>query len=101
MARTTGSSLSRRWGGRWSATSNAGPIAATPARVDGPVCEGTDTFGDHDLPPLRRGDLSRSPMPAPTARRWRSTYNGRPAIPQVLLEPDGRLVLGRARGRLI
>ena len=28
-----------------------------PGRVDGPVCESTDTFGHHDLPPLRRGDL--------------------------------------------
>jgi hypothetical protein len=30
-----------------------------------------------------------------------STYNGRPAIPQVLLERDGTLVLGRPRGRRI
>jgi hypothetical protein len=28
------------------------------------------------------------------------TYNGRPAAPQVLLEADGRLVLGRRRGRV-
>ena len=26
------------------------------------------------------------------------TYNGRPAAPQVLLEPDGTLTLGRRRG---
>jgi len=26
-------------------------------RVDGPICETTDTFGEHRLPPLQRGDL--------------------------------------------
>jgi hypothetical protein len=29
-----------------------------------------------------------------------STYNGRPRPPQVLLEGDGRLLLGRRRGSL-
>jgi hypothetical protein len=28
-----------------------------------------------------------------------STYNGRPVAPQVLLEEDGALTLGRRRGR--
>lgn len=28
------------------------------------------------------------------------SYNGRPRPPQVLLEPDGRLVLGRRRGHV-
>jgi diaminopimelate decarboxylase len=69
-------------------------------RVDGPVCEGTDTFGLHDLPPLRRGDLVVIADTGAYAASMAMTYNGRPAIPQVLLEPDGALVQGRARGRV-
>ena len=71
------------------------------ARVDGPVCEGTDTFGDHPLPPLRRGDLVAIGDAGAYAASMAMTYNGRPAIPQVLLEPDGSLTLGRPRGRTI
>jgi diaminopimelate decarboxylase len=71
----------------------------TPGRVDGPICEATDTFGDHVLPPLRRGDLVAIADTGAYAASMASAYNGRPAIPQVLLEPDGALVLGRSRGR--
>ncbi len=74
---------------------------ATPARVDGPVCEGTDTFGDHELPPLHRGDLIAIADAGAYGASMASAYNGRPAIPQVLLEPGGTLVLGRPRGRLM
>ncbi|OGO59182.1 MAG: hypothetical protein A2V85_14200 [Chloroflexi bacterium RBG_16_72_14] len=70
-----------------------------PARVDGPVCESTDTFDRHDLPPLRRGDLVAIADAGAYAASMSMTYNGRPRPPQVLLEPDGRLVLGRRRGR--
>jgi len=73
---------------------------ATPARVDGPVCESTDTLGTHDLPPLRRGDLVAIADAGAYAASMAMTYNGRPAAPQVLLEADGRLVLGRRRGRV-
>jgi diaminopimelate decarboxylase len=69
-----------------------------PARVDGPVCESTDTFGLHDLPPLRRGDLVAIADAGAYAASMAMTYNGRPRPPQVLLEPDGRLTLGRRRG---
>jgi len=77
-----------------------GPVLDVgPVRVDGPVCEGTDTFGLHDLPPLRRGDLVAIADTGAYAASMAMTYNGRPAIPQVLLEADGALALGRARGR--
>lgn len=83
--------------------SGAGPAVAStafvPARVDGPVCESTDTLGTHDLPPLRRGDLVAIADAGGYAASMAMTYNGRPAAPQVLLETDGRLVLGRRRGR--
>ena len=71
-----------------------------PTRVDGPVCEATDTFGDQRLPPLRRGDLVAIADAGAYGASMAMAYNGRPAIPQVLAEPDGALVLGRARGRL-
>jgi diaminopimelate decarboxylase len=70
----------------------------TPARVDGPVCESTDTFDHHDLPPLRRGDLVAIADAGAYAASMAMTYNGRPRPPQVLLERDGSLVLGRRRG---
>ncbi len=78
----------------------AGPATAlAPARVDGPVCESTDTFGPYDLPPLRRGDLVAIAETGAYAASMASTYNGRPAAPQVLLERDGSLSLARRRGR--
>ncbi len=71
----------------------------TPARLDGPVCESTDTIGRVDLPPLRRGDLVAIGWAGAYAASMAMTYNGRPAAPQVLLEEDGTPVLGRRRGR--
>jgi diaminopimelate decarboxylase len=70
----------------------------SPARVDGPVCESTDTFDRHDLPALRRGDLVAIADAGAYAASMAMTYNGRPRPPQVLLEPDGSLTLGRRRG---
>lgn len=69
-----------------------------PARVEGPICESTDQLGEHRLPPLRRGDLVVIRDTGAYAASLSSTYNGRPRAPQVLLEPDGRLVLARRRG---
>jgi diaminopimelate decarboxylase len=69
-----------------------------PARVDGPVCESTDTLDVHDLPPMRRGDLVAIADAGAYAASMAMTYNGRPRPPQVLLEPDGTLTLGRRRG---
>ena len=71
----------------------------SPARVDGPVCESTDTLGRYDLPPLRRGDLVAIGETGAYAASMASTYNGRPAAAQVLLEADGSLSLARRRGR--
>ena len=70
----------------------------TPARVEGPVCESTDSLGNHDLPPLRRGDLVAIADAGAYATSLGSMYNGRPRPPQVLLETDGRLRLVRRRG---
>lgn len=75
-----------------------GGDALSPVRLDGPVCESTDTFGRYLLPPLRRGDLVAIGETGAYAASMASTYNGRPAAPQVLLEQDGTLTLGRRRG---
>ncbi|HEY6057034.1 MAG TPA: hypothetical protein VIV06_03330 [Candidatus Limnocylindrales bacterium] len=69
-------------------------------RVDGPICESTDTFGLHELPALRRGDLVAIADAGAYAASIASAYNGRPRPAQVLLEPDGSLILGRRRGSL-
>jgi diaminopimelate decarboxylase len=89
---------------------HSGSVAPAPAadadaaivervRVDGPVCESTDTFGHYELPRLRRGDLVAIGDAGAYAASMASRYNGRPAVTQVLLEPDGSTVLGRRRGR--
>lgn len=77
-----------------------GLAAAGPARVEGPICESTDHLGEHLLPPLRRGDLVAIRDAGAYSASLGSTYNGRPRAPQLLLEPDGRLTLGRRRGSL-
>ncbi len=66
--------------------------------VEGPVCESTDSFGRHPLPPLVRGDLVVIRDAGAYGASLGSSYNGRPPPPQVLLELDGRLTLGRRRG---
>ena len=69
----------------------------TLARVDGPICESTDTFDRHDLPSLRRGDLVAIREAGAYAASMAMTYNGRPAPTQAMLETNGALTLGRRR----
>ena len=73
---------------------------AAPTVVAGPICESTDEFGVHALPPLQRGDLVAIRDAGAYAASQASTYNGRPRPPQVLLQPGGRLAVARRRGRL-
>ena len=67
--------------------------------VEGPICESTDSFGQHRLPRLVRGDLVVIRDAGAYGASLGSTYNGRPAAAQVLLEPDGAVSLARRRGR--
>ncbi len=69
-------------------------------RVDGPICESTDTFGEHRLPPLRRGDLVAIRDTGAYGAAMRSAYNGRPRPPEVFVEVGGSLTLARRRGGL-
>jgi diaminopimelate decarboxylase len=71
-----------------------------PARVEGPICESTDHLGEHQLPPLRRGDLVVIRDAGAYAASLASSYNGRPRPPQVIVEHDGSLRLARRRGSL-
>jgi diaminopimelate decarboxylase len=78
----------------------AASAALRPARVDGPICESTDTLGEHLLPPLRRGDLVAIADAGAYAASMRSSYNGRPRPAEVIVEADGSLTLARRRGTL-
>jgi diaminopimelate decarboxylase len=71
---------------------------ARATRVDGPICESTDTLGEHLLPPLHRGDLVAIADAGAYAASMRSTYNGRPRPAEVIVEADGSLTLARRRG---
>jgi diaminopimelate decarboxylase len=72
---------------RW----DGGAAGATWTRVEGPICESTDGLGDHDLPPLRRGDLVAIADAGAYAASMGMRYNGRPPVPQLLLARDGTL----------
>jgi diaminopimelate decarboxylase len=69
------------------------------ARVDGPICESTDTLGTADLPPLTRGDLVAIGMAGAYGSSMASTYNGRPRPAEVAWD-GGELSLLRRRGTL-
>lgn len=58
--------------------------ATTATRVEGPICESTDSLGTHDLPPLRRGDLLAIADAGAYAASQASRYNGRPLAPTVI-----------------
>jgi diaminopimelate decarboxylase len=59
--------------------------------LEGPVCESTDTFGQHSLPPLHRGDLVAIGHAGAYGASFTSRYNGRPAPVEALLWPGGTL----------
>ena len=71
---------------------------ATPGLLDtaveGPVCESTDSFGRHLLPPLRRGDLVAIGQAGAYGASFTSRYNGRPPPAEILFRPDGSLAPG-------
>ena len=87
--------------GRSQRRDEAGESTGWPlVRVDGPICESTDTFGEHRLPPVRRGDLVAIRDAGAYGASMRSAYNGRPRPPEVFVEADGSLTLARRRGSL-
>jgi diaminopimelate decarboxylase len=67
------------------------PDSVTASSLHGPICESTDTFGIHQLPPLRRGDIVALEDAGAYGASFTSRYNGRPAPVEVALWPDGSL----------
>ncbi len=90
-----GRALDGGLGGGGGRTTAAGDVE--PTRVEGPICESTDSLGVHDLPPLRRDDLVAIADAGAYAASQSSTYNGRPRPTQVLLDATGALTIGRRR----
>lgn len=76
-----------------------GPVDAIEMRVDGPVCESTDSLGTARLPPLQRGDVVAIGVCGAYGAAMASTYNGRPRAAQVAWDGE-RLALLRRRGSL-
>jgi len=61
-----------------------GSTEAVMMRIDGPVCESTDTFGTARLPErLERGDIVAIGMVGAYGSSMFSSYNGRPRPPEV------------------
>jgi diaminopimelate decarboxylase len=63
----------------------SGDGASVATRVEGPICESTDSLGSHDLPPLQRGDLVAIADAGAYAASQASRYNGRPLARTVLV----------------
>jgi diaminopimelate decarboxylase len=68
-------------------------------RVDGPICESTDTFGMASLPPLARDDIVAIGTVGAYGSSMFSSYNGRPRPAEVGWDGE-RLTLLRRRGSL-
>ncbi|MEA2677474.1 MAG: diaminopimelate decarboxylase [Chloroflexota bacterium] len=72
---------------------------STHVRVDGPICESTDTFGMATLPPLQRDDIVAIGTVGAYGSSMFSSYNGRPRPSEVAWDGE-RLSLLRRRGTL-
>lgn len=72
-----------------------GEAALGPTSVEGPVCENTDSFGRHELPRLKRGDLVAIGEAGAYAASFTSRYNGRPPPVELVLSSEGVLRKGR------
>jgi diaminopimelate decarboxylase len=60
--------------------------------VEGPVCESADSFGQHLLPQLRRGDRVAIALAGAYGSSQGSRYNGRGRPAELLIEPDGTII---------
>jgi diaminopimelate decarboxylase len=69
-------------------------------RVDGPVCESTDTFGSALLASVERGDVVAIGMAGAYGSSMFSTYNGRPRPPEIAWDGE-HLLTWRRRGSLV
>ncbi|HEY2887641.1 MAG TPA: hypothetical protein VGJ17_03440 [Candidatus Limnocylindrales bacterium] len=83
---------------QWIAAPAVDGAGLEPTAVEGPICEATDSWGRHLLPPLVRGDLVAIRDAGAYGASLGSTYNGRPRAAQVILGADDSLTLVRRRG---
>ncbi len=81
------------------ATAHGPNLSTTLVRLDGPICESTDTFGSADMPQLERGDLVAIGVVGAYGSSMFSTYNGRPRPPEIAWDGH-RLRAWRRRGSL-
>ncbi|MDQ3937111.1 MAG: diaminopimelate decarboxylase [Chloroflexota bacterium] len=82
-------------GGR--ATVPSGVPLAGRVRVDGPICESTDTLGEAVLPRLVRGDLVAIGVAGAYGSSMAMSYNGRPHPPEVAWDGAELVLLARRR----
>jgi diaminopimelate decarboxylase len=75
----------------------AGVAAPTLMRVDGAICESTDTFGSSEMPPLQRGDFVAIGVVGAYGSSMFSSYNGRPRPPEIAWD-GAHLHVWRRRG---
>jgi diaminopimelate decarboxylase len=75
----------------------AGDAPLHEVRVDGPVCESTDSLGAYRLPELQRGDVVALGMAGAYGASMASTYNGRPLAPEVAWDGGRALRVWRRR----
>jgi diaminopimelate decarboxylase len=68
-------------------------------RVDGPICESTDSLGAARLPALKRGDLVAIGVAGAYGSSMAMSYNGRPRPPEIAWDGNALQVL-RRRGSL-
>jgi diaminopimelate decarboxylase len=73
----------------------SGPHEATMVRLDGPVCESTDTLGDAAMPELARDDIVAIGMAGAYGASMASTYNGRPLPAEVAWDGERLELLRR------
>jgi diaminopimelate decarboxylase len=70
-------------------------LPSSKVRVDGPICESTDTLGEASLPALERGDVVAIGVAGAYGSSMASTYNGRPRPPEIAWDGERLLVLRR------
>ncbi len=77
----------------------AADAPTAPVDVVGPICETGDTFAqDRALPPVEPGDLVVFCTAGAYGAVMASTYNGRPLVPEVLVNGDRYAVVRRRQG---
>ncbi|KAA5607504.1 diaminopimelate decarboxylase [Roseospira marina] len=77
------------WHDIWPVVEPSAGVERHPIDVVGPVCESSDTFArDRSLPPLAADDLVAFMTAGAYGAVMSGQYNGRPLVPEVLVDGD-------------